>query len=153
MNHEHRKDRGKDRGFGNFTSKIDSKTLVAGLIIAMLFFPACATTGPGPDAPDAEAAVSPLIRFYRGPLNHLSSVRQGQCPMHPSCSEYADQAIAKHGPVVGWTMALDRLMRCGRDETKRNRKIRVNGEVLFYDPVEENDGWWNADQHGRPTKP
>ncbi len=111
-------------------------------IIAAIFLSACATTGGGPDAPDEDAAVSPLIRFYRGPLNHLSSVRQGQCPMHPSCSEYADQAIEKHGPVVGWTMALDRLMRCGRDETKRNRKIRVKGDVLFYDPVEENDGWW-----------
>lgn len=111
-------------------------------IALLLFLAACAHTDPTDGAP----AASPLIRFYRGPLDHLSSVRQGQCPMHPSCSEYADQAIAKHGPLIGWTMALDRLMRCGRDETRRNRKIRVNGDVLFYDPVEENDEWWFRSQ-------
>ena len=114
-------------------------------ILLLLLSAACAHMSADPAMIDGDAAVSPLIRFYRGPLNHLSSVRQGQCPMHPSCSEYADQALEKHGPVVGWTMALDRLMRCGRDESKRNRQIRVNGEVLFYDPVEENDGWWTEE--------
>lgn len=117
-------------------------------LLAAFFLSACATTGGAPGSPDEDVAVSPLIRFYRGPLNHLSSVRQGQCPMHPSCSEYTDQAVEKHGPVVGWTMGLDRLMRCGRDETKRNRKIRVNGDVLFYDPVEENDGWFSDIHQG-----
>lgn len=123
----------------------------AGFIILLPFLAACAHTGADPAAVGDAAAVSPLVRFYRGPLNHLSSVRQGQCPMHPSCSEYADGAIEKHGPVVGWTMALDRLMRCGRDETERNRKIRVKGEVLFYDPVVENDGWWDAPNNASPA--
>lgn len=39
-------------------------------------------------------------------------------------------------------MALDRLMRCGRDEMKFAQRIRVNGKWKFYDPVEYNDFWW-----------
>lgn len=62
--------------------------------------------------------------------------------MHPSCSEYARQAMAKHGEAVGWVMAMDRLLRCGRDEIRRVSKIRVNGDLKYYDPLEANDFWW-----------
>lgn len=34
------------------------------------------------------------------------------CRYHPSCSEYAFQAIAVHGPVRGFWLALRRLLRC-----------------------------------------
>ena len=83
-----------------------------------------------------------LIDMYSGPLNHLSAVRRGPCPMHPSCSEYARQAMAKHGRVKGWLMATDRLMRCGRDETRLAPKVWVNGQIKYYDPVDNNDFWW-----------
>ena len=86
---------------------------------------------------------SSVLEIYSGPLNHLSAVRRGKCPMYPSCSEYSKQAIHKHGFVVGWMMTMDRLMRCGRDEIKRAPKIFVNGEWLYYDPVEKNDFWWS----------
>ena len=62
--------------------------------------------------------------------------------MHPSCSEYARQAMAKHGRVKGWLMATDRLMRCGRDETRLAPKVWVNGQIKYYDPVDNNDFWW-----------
>ena len=55
-----------------------------------------------------------MVAFYRGPLDHLSAVRRGECPMFPSCSEYAREAVARHGDLAGWIMASDRLMRCGR---------------------------------------
>lgn len=87
-----------------------------------------------------------LIGFYQGPLNHLSSVRRGPCPMHPSCSEYARQAMAKHGPLIGWTMATDRLLRCGRDETRLAPKVWVDGQLKYYDPVEQNDFWWGDNE-------
>lgn len=92
------------------------------------------------------AEVDPLtgiIDFYRGPLNHLSAVRDGECPMYPSCSEYARRAIRKHGMAIGWIMAHDRLMRCGRDEKRQAPKVLVNGKWKYYDPVEENDRWWS----------
>ena len=82
------------------------------------------------------------LRLYQGPLNHLAAVRRGECPMHPSCSEYCSQAIERHGLVLGWMMATDRLMRCGRDEMKLAQRIFVNGNWKFYDPVEYNDFWW-----------
>lgn len=95
-----------------------------------------------PETENPEASSSMLLDVYRGPLNHLSAVRRGPCPMHPSCSEYARQAMAKHGRVKGWLMASDRLMRCGRDETRLAPKVRVNGRIKYYDPVDNNDFWW-----------
>jgi len=43
---------------------------------------------------------------------------------------------------VGWTMAMDRLLRCGRDELKHIHRIWVAGDWRFYDPVSANDNWW-----------
>jgi putative component of membrane protein insertase Oxa1/YidC/SpoIIIJ protein YidD len=82
-----------------------------------------------------------VIEFYRGPLNHLKSVRRGECPMYPSCSEYSRQAIARFGLIKGWIMTTDRLIRCGRDETHLSPKILVNGKWKYYDPIENNDLW------------
>ena len=83
-----------------------------------------------------------LLSFYNGPLNHLNGVRRGQCPMYPSCSAYCDESLKKHGFWVGWMMACDRLMRCGRDELTRSPKININGQIKCYDPVSGNDNWW-----------
>jgi len=85
---------------------------------------------------------SSMVKFYQGPLNHLSAVRRGTCPMYPSCSEYSKESIKKHGIIIGWMMTCDRLMRCGRDETKLASKIFVNGKWKYYDPVGQNDFWW-----------
>lgn len=80
-----------------------------------------------------------LIKFYQA---RISAIDGDRCPMNPSCSEYAAQAIAKHGVVIGWIMACDRLMRCGRDEKHLSPKIEKNGAVLIHDPVSANDFWW-----------
>jgi putative membrane protein insertion efficiency factor len=42
----------------------------------------------------------------------LSPVLPGQCRFHPSCSEYARQAILRFGPLRGGGLALKRLARC-----------------------------------------
>lgn len=62
--------------------------------------------------------------------------------MYPSDSEYSIQAIEKHGMFMGWIMSIDRLMRCGRDETRLAPAILVHGRKKTYDPVEGNDFWW-----------
>ncbi len=87
--------------------------------------------------------LSLMVRFYRGPLNHLSAVRYGECPMYPSDSEYSLQSIKKHGMLAGLVMSMDRLMRCGRDETRLSPEVFVNGRWKTYDPVEKNDFWWS----------
>ncbi|MBI4577997.1 MAG: membrane protein insertion efficiency factor YidD [Planctomycetes bacterium] len=37
---------------------------------------------------------------------------QARCGFTPSCSQYASLAVERHGLVVGWFRAADRLMRC-----------------------------------------
>ena len=82
-----------------------------------------------------------MIEFYRGPLDHLSAVRYGECPMYPSDSEYSLKSVRKHGLLKGWIMAMDRLMRCGRDEAHLSPKVLINGKWKIYDPLEKNDIW------------
>lgn len=88
---------------------------------------------------EANPAGNSVIRFYQ---SHISPVDGDRCPMTPSCSEYARQAIRKHGPVLGWIMACDRLMRCGRDEVRLAPVRRIKGQPFTFDPVAANDFWW-----------
>jgi len=49
------------------------------------------------------------IRIYQIGLSPLLGP---SCRFHPSCSEYAYQAILRHGPAKGSLHALKRLLRC-----------------------------------------
>ena len=80
-----------------------------------------------------------LIKIYYEPLNHLSPVRRGECPMYPSCSKYGKKSIKNHGFLKGWMMTFDRLIRCGRDELRLAPKVVINGKIKHYDPVENNE--------------
>jgi len=82
---------------------------------------------------------NPGIKFYQ---DHISGIDGNRCPMYPSCSRYGAQAIRKHGFVLGWIMACDRLLRCGRDEVRLSPHVRVNERELTFDPVSANDFWW-----------
>jgi hypothetical protein len=54
-----------------------------------------------------------LLAFYRRWLSPaLHSLTPGGCKYLPTCSEYATQAIAMHGPLRGTALALWRLLRC-----------------------------------------
>ena len=110
-----------------------------------LFFPVTGCSIKSHSAPaghDNGSPASQLIHFYQGPLNHLSAVRYGECPMHPGCSKYGLSAIEKHGALVGWMMTFDRLIRCGRDETRLSPEVLVNGSWKYIDTLEQNDFWW-----------
>jgi putative component of membrane protein insertase Oxa1/YidC/SpoIIIJ protein YidD len=112
--------------------------IVFSLIVSCTYSKSIQTeTGRGADP------LSLMTRLYRGPLNHLSAVRYGECPMYPSDSEYSLQSIQKHGMLVGWIMAMDRLMRCGRDETRLSPEVFINGKWKTYDSVGKNDFWWS----------
>lgn len=50
-----------------------------------------------------------LIRFYQ---LTLSSIMGRQCRFLPTCSDYARQAIEKHGVWSGGKLALRRIGRC-----------------------------------------
>jgi hypothetical protein len=51
-----------------------------------------------------------LVRGYRLSLGRL--VPAGTCKYHPSCSQYALDALAKHGFLRGSLKAAWRLLRC-----------------------------------------
>ena len=84
-------------------------------------------------------AKNPIIQFYQ---TYISPVDGNRCPMHPSCSAYAAEVFETHGPVMGWIMTYDRLVRCGRDETKLSPAVIVDNQEYIYDPVKANDFWW-----------
>jgi putative membrane protein insertion efficiency factor len=54
-------------------------------------------------------ALLALVQFYRVFLSHFFG---GACKFHPSCSKYAQEAIARHGARRGFVLALKRLGRC-----------------------------------------
>jgi uncharacterized protein len=78
----------------------------------------------------AVAILSAPIRAYR---YLLSPMMPPACRFHPSCSAYALEALAAHGPFKGSWLALRRLVRC--------HPITWLGGGSGYDPVP---------RHGRP---
>ncbi len=63
-----------------------------------------------------------LVRCY---MIFLSPFFGGACKFQPSCSNYAYQAIARHGARRGFVLAAKRLLRC--------RPFTMGG----FDPVPE----------------
>lgn len=62
------------------------------------------------DAPGfAQCALSACIRAYQVVL---SPVVGRQCRFHPSCSNYALEAIARHGAGKGVLLSAGRIARC-----------------------------------------
>jgi putative membrane protein insertion efficiency factor len=55
------------------------------------------------------ALLSAPIRFYRAVLSPLLPA---SCRFTPSCSAYALEALAIHGPVKGLWLTVRRLSRC-----------------------------------------
>ncbi len=49
------------------------------------------------------------IRFYQIAISPLLGP---SCRFTPTCSEYARQAIIKHGPFKGLALAIWRILRC-----------------------------------------
>ena len=83
-----------------------------------------------------------LFQIYK---HHISSIDGERCPMHPSCSEYALQAIKKYGLFKGSVLICDRLTRCGSD-LYLYQEVRVEGRTLYSDPLEANDQLFRTDK-------
>nr|HDN00458.1 membrane protein insertion efficiency factor YidD [Deltaproteobacteria bacterium] len=50
-----------------------------------------------------------FIKIYR---LLFSPILPRSCRFFPSCSQYAEEAIVKHGPVIGIVLTAKRLLRC-----------------------------------------
>jgi putative membrane protein insertion efficiency factor len=49
------------------------------------------------------------IRFYQ---TCISPYTPPSCRFTPTCSQYAKEAIIKHGPIKGLGLAIWRILRC-----------------------------------------
>lgn len=49
------------------------------------------------------------IRFYQAAISPLLPP---SCRYTPSCSQYAVEALRKHGPAKGLLLAIRRILRC-----------------------------------------
>ncbi len=56
-----------------------------------------------------KTALIGVIRFYR---RFISPAKAPCCRFYPTCSQYAIEAISKHGAVKGTGMAVWRVLRC-----------------------------------------
>ena len=71
-----------------------------------------------------------LIRFYQ---KVISPMTPPSCRFYPSCSQYAVEAIQKHGAIKGSYLAIRRLSKChpfhhgGHDPVPENNLKRSHG--------------------------
>lgn len=56
-----------------------------------------------------KSGVTGLIRLYR---RYISPLKRPTCRFYPTCSEYAEQAVIKHGVLKGLLLAGWRILRC-----------------------------------------
>ena len=62
------------------------------------------------------------VYFYRG---YISPMTPPSCRFVPTCSEYAIEAIKKHGPFKGLYLAVRRILRCHPWARARRRGQRA----------------------------
>lgn len=128
--------------------------LLAALVLGQLPPAAHAqvSTPAAAEAASTEVAPAPpfasQIGFFRKVLSRADGNR---CAMHPSCSTYALSSLRKHGALMGWVMACDRLLRCGHDEVRLAPVVRVGQRRQAYDPVSGNDFWWWSPPQAAPV--
>jgi uncharacterized protein len=70
--------------------------------------PACPAAAPKPRSVGAWILLG-FLRFY---IACLSPIFGGACKFYPSCSNYAVEAVSRHGARRGFVLAAKRLMRC-----------------------------------------
>ncbi|HAS82334.1 MAG TPA: membrane protein insertion efficiency factor YidD [Verrucomicrobia bacterium] len=89
-----------------------------------------------------DSTAANACRLWLGFYQHgMRAVSHSECRMEPSCSNFAIQAIHKHGPLIGVMMTGDRLLH-EADEQKLRRIVRIPGMAFCPDPVSNNDFWW-----------
>ena len=86
-----------------------------------------------------QRVVQRLIGFFQ---IYISPVDGDRCPSYPTCSQYALEAVRKHGTLVGMVMSFGRLIH-ESDEIQLAPRIWIKGSYRYYDPIENNDFWWD----------
>ena len=119
---------------------ISTKKPLCMCLLCLLIVAGCSTARDGLGEGSRFSPGLRLISFYK---NHISPVDGDRCPSYPTCASYAEQAFQKHGFIMGWMMTVDRLIHEGNEETSVSPFVYMDGEVRIFDPVENNDFWWD----------
>ncbi len=129
-----RKRLGKKMRYADLSIKKIFRYLKYYFCIGSLFFllsnaPVCAqeSSGENHSFEKSQHALSGPVNLFR---KYISPADGDRCSMHPSCSSYCMNAVEKHGFLKGWVMTCDRLLRCGRDESKHSPPVIRGGENL-----------------------
>ena len=69
----------------------------------------------------------------------ISPADGDRCPMYPSCSAYAIEAVRTYGVLKGAILTSDRLLRCGRE--KDYPLILHQQQFHYLDPLKNNVIW------------
>ena len=78
------------------------------------------------------------MHFYQ----HVIGTLDGRsCPAYPVCSSYAQQALQKHGWLLGSWLALDRLIHEADDLQRQGPVVMIDGQMRLHDPLIRNDFW------------
>jgi hypothetical protein len=93
-------------------------------------------------------AISPAILLISFFQKIISPVDGASCDFYPTCSAYAKQALEKHGLFIGLAMASERLCRIHSPEGYE--PVEKYGNYYYYDPVENNDFWFDKKGAGTP---
>ncbi len=70
----------------------------------------CAPRARGGRSRTMRTLLALAIRFYQ---IAISPLLPGRCRFYPTCSEYAREAVLRHGVLRGGWLAIRRLARCG----------------------------------------
>ncbi len=141
-----------------FLSAIRFRNLLAFSVLGCLFLASAAyaadprweepwgkQSSPESSSPGAPQ-LSPGQKIAQGAIRvfqkYISPVDGDRCPSYPTCSQYGVLAVRKHGLMMGFVMTFDRLIH-ESDEVRRAPLIKVYDSHRYYDPVENNDFWWD----------
>ena len=80
-----------------------------------------------------------IVRIFQ---EYISPVDGDRCPCYPTCSQYSVEAVRKHGVLIGIMMTFDRLIH-ESNEIRQAPLVKIYDAYRYYDPVENNDFWWN----------
>jgi len=109
-------------------------------------------SSPGKKDPGRNSPLSPGQKVASGILQgfkeYISPVDGDRCPCYPTCSQYSQEAIRKHGLLIGLVMTFDRLIH-EADEIRKAPLVKVYDSYRYYDPVENNDFWWYKNRNQR----
>lgn len=85
-------------------------------------------------------SLNPLVQGIRFFQRYISVVDSPRCPMYPTCSAYALQALDKHGPLLGSFITVDRLLH-ETNPLEQTEPLSGFERERFYDPLSRNDFW------------